>query len=203
MRTPTGDDAAFAARVARLDPEALVLAREGLLWAALPIGVLAVRDASAAAVPDGVYRAGDLASGAVLARADAWRGRLPQRPWTTIETVPAADIAELDRKAAAALRERRGQGIGDRRLRDALLDHVALRVERGDGDALDGGSGLSVARGVEHRIAYQVEQRLVTALCRMGFLGEEPVRVLASGRRVGLAGTYGAVWDRDRGLPLL
>jgi hypothetical protein len=184
-RTTAGDAAAFAARAARLDPDALVLAREGRLWAALPIGVLAVRAAGPSAPADGVYRAGDLAAGTAAARpAAAWRGRLPQRPWTTVETVPAADIADIDRKAAQALRERRGQGIGDRRLRDAMLDHVALRIEH------EGGVDT-------------VEVRLVAALCRMGFLGADPVRVLKAGRRVGLAGTYGAVWDRDRGLPLL
>lgn len=190
MATPTGDAAAFAARVARLDPDALVLAREGRLWAALPIGVLAVRDAAdGTAPPDGVYRAGDLAAGEARARAGAaWRGRLPQGPWTAVETVPAADIADLDRKAAQALRERRGQGIGDRRLRDALLDHVALRVASDDGG---------------HAVEHLVELRLVTALCRMGFLGKDPVRVLKAGRRTGLAGTHGTVWERDRGLPLL
>ncbi|MEU6859453.1 hypothetical protein AB0B28_11360 [Glycomyces sp. NPDC046736] len=185
-RTAPGDDAAFAARTARLDPDALVLAREGRLWAALPIGVLAVREAAAGpeALPEGVYRAADLAAGAAEPRpAAAWRGRLPQQPWDTVETVPAALVADLDRKAAAALTERRGQGIGDRRLRDALLDHVALHVEGEDGG--------------------DVEFRLVAALCRMGFLGAEPVRVLKSGRRMGLAATFGAVWDRDRGLPLL
>lgn len=185
--TSAGDVAAFAARAARLDPDAPVLVQGGRLWAALPIGALAVREA-ASDLSEGVYRAGDLAAedAAVPAAKPvaAWRGRLPQQPWTAVESVPAADIADIDRKAAQALRERRGQGIGDRRLRDAMLDHVALRVEH------------------EGRI-YPVEVRLVAALCRMGFLGEDPVRVLRAGRRVGLAATYGAVWDRDRGLPML
>ncbi|MDN3238592.1 hypothetical protein [Glycomyces tritici] len=184
--TTAGDDAAFAARAARLDPDTLVLAQGGRLWAALPIGVLAVRDAGdGSALPDGVYRAGDLASGNAAVRPAAeWRGRLPRQPWTAVEAVPAADIADIDRKAAQALRERRGQGIGDRRLRDAMLDHVTLRVEH-DGQI------------------YPVELRLVAGLCRMGFLGDEPVRVVKAGRRIGLAATYGTVWDRDRGLPML
>jgi hypothetical protein len=182
--TTAGDDAAFAARAARLDPDTLVLAQGGRLWAALPIGALAVRDAESA-LPDGLYRAGDLVAGGAAARPAAeWRGRLPKQPWTTVETVPAADIADIDRKAAQALRERRGQGIGDRRLRDAMLEHVTLRVEH-DGQI------------------YPVEFRLVAALCRMGFLGDDPVRVLKAGRRIGLAATYGTVWDRDRGLPML
>jgi hypothetical protein len=184
-RTTAGNAAAFAARAARLDPESLVLARGGRLWAALPIGVLAVRDAGPDAPADGVYRAGDLATGTAAAQpAAAWRGRLPQQPWEAVEAVPAAAIADIDRKAAQALRERRGQGIGDRRLRDAMLDHVALRIEHEGGTA-------------------HVEVRLVAALCRMGFLGNDAVRVLKAGRRIGLAATYGAVWERDRGLPLL
>ncbi|MCH7230511.1 hypothetical protein L0U85_06525 [Glycomyces sp. L485] len=178
------DDAAFAARVARLDADAPVRVLDGRLWAALPIGVLAVRDL-AGSLGEGVYNAGDLSAGRAEPRSDAdWRGRLPRWPWEPIETVPAADIAALDRQAADALRERRGQGVGDRRLRDALLDHVALRIEH-DGD--------------EH----PVEFRLVVALMRMGFLSDDPVRVVRSGRRVGLAATYGAVWERDRGLKLL
>ncbi|GAB3650547.1 hypothetical protein [Glycomyces tarimensis] len=178
------DDAAFTSRVARLDADALVRVLDGRLWATLPIGVLAVRDL-AGALQNGVYRAGDLGAGRAEPRPEAdWRGRLPQGRWEPIETVPAAEIAALDRQAADALRQRRGQGIGDRRLRDALLDHVALRIEHD---------------GAEH----PVEFRLVVALMRMGFLGDDPVRVVRAGRRLGLAATYGAVWERDRGLKLL
>ncbi|WP_100445699.1 hypothetical protein [Glycomyces xiaoerkulensis] len=178
------DDAAFAARVARLDPDALVRVREGRLWASLPIGALAARE-SAGELPDAVYRAGDLSEGRIEPRPDAdWRGRLPAGRWETIEAVPAADITAMDRQAAEALRQRRGQGIGDRRLRDVLLDHVALRVQH---------------EGRE----YPVEFRLVVAVMRMRFVGDDPVRVLRAGRRVGLAATYGAVWERERGLPLL
>lgn len=178
------DDAAFAGRVARLDPNALVRVHDGRLWAVLPIGTLVVRDL-AGDLGEAVYRAGDLDQGRLAPRPAAeWRGRLPQRPWEAVETVPAADIVAIDRQAADALRRRRGQGVGDRRLRDVLLDHVVLRIEHGD------------AR-------YNVEMRLVAALMRMGFLGESPVRVLRAGRRIGLATAYGGVWERDRGLPLL
>ncbi|GAB3222973.1 hypothetical protein GCM10027447_10240 [Glycomyces halotolerans] len=178
------DDAAFAARVARLDPSALIRVHEGRLWAVLPIGVLAVRERTGD-VAEAVYRAGDMAAGSLDPRPEAdWRGRLPRGRWEAIETVPAVEIAALDRQAAEALRERRGKGVGDRRLRDVLLDHVALRVEFEDRD-------------------YPVQFRLVVALMRMGFVGEDPVRVLRFGRRVGLAATYGAVWERERGLPLL
>ncbi|WP_026929264.1 hypothetical protein [Glycomyces tenuis] len=178
------DDAAFASRVARLDANALLRVHDGRLWAALPIGALAVREL-AGGLEEAVYRAGDLSDGRIEARpASEWRGRLPGRPWEVVETVPAAEVAAIDRQAAEALRQRRGQGVGDRRLRDALLDHVTLRVEHG-GER------------------YAVELRLVVALMRMGFLGEGPVRVLRAGRRVGLAAAHGGVWDRERGLPLL
>lgn len=178
------DDTAFAARVARLDANALIRVQDGRLWAALPIGVLAARDL-AGGLDDAVYRAGDLSAGRLDARpVSEWRGRLPQQPWEAVETVPAADIAALDRQAADALRQRRGQGVGDRRLRDVLLDHVALRIEHGDD-------------------RYAVEFRLIVALMRMGFLGGDPVRVLRARRRIGLAATYGGIWERERGLPLL
>lgn len=178
------DDAAFAERVARLDPDALVRVRDGRLWAVLPIGTLAGREL-AGKHPEGVFRAGDLAEGEAAPRPESeWRGRLPRGPWEQIESVPAAQIAHLDRQAAQALRQRRGQNVGDRRLRDAMLDHVAVRVEHGGRE-------------------YPVQFRLIAALMRMRFLGEDPVRVLRSGSRVGLAATYGVVWERERGLPLL
>lgn len=178
------DDAAFAARVARLDTGAPVLVRDGRLWALLPFGVLACREL-AGDFPDGVFKAADLGEGLRSADpAGEWRGRLPRGDWETIESLPAPEVARLDRQAADAIRARRGRGVGDRRLRDAMLDHVAVRVEHG---------------GAE----YPVQFRLVAALMRMGFLGEDPVRVLRAGNRVGLAATYGVVWERERGLPLL
>ncbi|THV39440.1 hypothetical protein [Glycomyces buryatensis] len=179
-----GDDASFASRVARLDPDAPVLVKDSRLWATLPIGVLAVRDLDSA-LDEGVYRAAGLAQGTGEPGPEAgWRGKLPLGEWETIETIPAAEIARLDRQAGEALAERRGQGTGDRRLRDALLDHVVLRVEH-DGKT------------------HHVEFRLIAALMRMGFLGDDPVRVVRAGRRLGLAATFGTVWERERGLPLL
>jgi hypothetical protein len=177
------DVAAFAARVARLDPAAPMPVRGGRLWAVLPFGVLACRELSGD-LPEGVYQAVELSEGRATAHPAGWHGRLPSEPWNAVETVPAAEIARLDRQAAEAIRQRRGKSVGDRRLRDAMLDHVALHVEY-EGEV------------------YGVQFRLIAALMRMGFLAEDPVRVMLARRRIGLAATFGAVWERDRGLPIL
>ena len=178
------DDTAFAARVARLDPSAPVRVADGRLWALLPFGVLACRDL-AGDFSEGVYPAAGLSGDRPKARPpQAWRGRLPSGDWEPIESLPAEEVAQLDRRAADAIRARRGQGVGDRRLRDVMLDHVAVLVKHGEDE-------------------YPVQFRLVAALMRMGFLGGDPVRVIRAGNRVGLAATYGVVWERERGLPLL
>jgi hypothetical protein len=82
-----------------------------------------------------------------------------------------------------------GRPVGERLLRDALLDHVPIVVE-------------SAGQRVE------VAQRLVQAVLRMGFLGadpagaaEQPVAVRVAGGWVGIAAGYGtAWWYRERPL---
>lgn len=114
-----------------------------------------------------------------------WRAPLPASDGRAVESVPVADLRRVDAAAAETLRARRGQGVGDRRLRDALLDHVALTVE---------------ADGASH----EVPLRLVTALFRMGLhAGDGPVEVRLAGRRLGLAGSRGTAWGMDSGLRLL
>ncbi|RLP98078.1 hypothetical protein EAD98_05315, partial [Micromonospora sp. CV4] len=81
-----------------------------------------------------------------------------------------------------------GRAVGQRALRDALLDHVAVLVTPDDPP------GPPV----------EVPQRLVQGLIRMGFLGpadgpagapaEAAVQVRVAGRWVGLVGPYGAAW---------
>ncbi|MBM0235294.1 hypothetical protein JNW91_27955, partial [Micromonospora sp. STR1_7] len=81
-----------------------------------------------------------------------------------------------------------GRAVGQRALRDALLDHVAVVVTP------DGPPTPPV----------EVPQRLVQGLVRMGFLGaadspvadvaEPAVQVRVAGRWVGLVGPYGAAW---------
>jgi hypothetical protein len=74
-----------------------------------------------------------------------------------------------------------GRAVGQRAVRDALLDHVALVVQPSDGEPVE------------------VSQRLVQAISRMGFLGpaerESPAtRVCVAGRWVGLSAPYGVAW---------
>ncbi|MGW5671760.1 hypothetical protein ACWEVO_28055, partial [Micromonospora sp. NPDC003776] len=73
-----------------------------------------------------------------------------------------------------------GRAVGQRALRDALLDHVAVVVTPDDAPASP----------------VEVPQRLVQGLVRMGFLGAGEVQVRVAGRWVGLVGPYGAAWSR-------
>jgi hypothetical protein len=68
--------------------------------------------------------------------------------------------------------------VGDRALRDALLDHVPIVVSDG-----------------ETRV--EVPQRLVQALLRMDFIGTEndgQVTVCIAPGWVGVTAVYGSVW---------
>jgi hypothetical protein len=128
-----------------------------------------------------------------------------------VETLPAQTVRQLAAAAERTLRSAAagglgpGRTVGERVLRDALLDHVAVAVE-----ATVPGSGA------EHEvIRVPVSQRLVQAVVRMGFLGrapgraggpgepggglaaaEPPVYVLVAGRFVGLAAQYGVAWHQ-------
>ncbi|RBJ00939.1 hypothetical protein DRA43_20010, partial [Micromonospora provocatoris] len=75
-----------------------------------------------------------------------------------------------------------GRAVGQRVLRDALLDHVAVVVTPDEAP----------------RTPVEVSQRLVQALVRMGFLGAggDDVQVRTAGRWVGLVGPFGAAWSR-------
>ncbi len=78
--------------------------------------------------------------------------------------------------------------MGQRALRDALLDHVAVLITP------DGPPAAPV----------EVPQRLVQGVVRMGFLGAadgspageggNTVQVRVAGRWVGLVGPHGAAW---------
>jgi hypothetical protein len=68
--------------------------------------------------------------------------------------------------------------VGERILRDALLDHVPIVVSTGDAEI-------------------PVRQGLVQALLRMGFMGtdgRDQITVRVAGTWVGLAAEHGAVW---------
>ncbi|PSK61977.1 hypothetical protein B0E53_06114 [Micromonospora sp. MH33] len=102
-----------------------------------------------------------------------------------VEALPGAEVRRIATAAAGTLREASthgvaGRAVGQRALRDALLDHVAVVVTPDDPP------GAPV----------EVPQRLVQGLVRMGFLGAGDVQVRIAGRWVGLVGPYGAAWSR-------
>ena len=199
-----GDAGAFLARLTRLDPAAVVRlrpadragpgeARRTALWGRLPWGVLVTREVPGTGSDDVTVSAADLL--AVLTRGggelparrdDRWRWPLPPAGLRPVETVTAGELAKLAAAVAGTLREVTagglgGRAVGQRAVRDALLDHVALVVTTADG------------RRVE------VPQRLVQAVSRMGFLGPSgmdraQVRVYASNSWVGISAPYGVTW---------
>ncbi|RKN18266.1 hypothetical protein D7147_19770 [Micromonospora musae] len=198
----SADAGAFLARLVRLDRSAPVRLRPVgadriALWARLPWQVLVVRTVAGSGGGDVAVGAADLLaelerSGAALPpRRDAqWRWPLPPAASRPIEVLPAGEVWRIARAAAGTLRTASEQGVagravGQRALRDALLDHVAVLVTPDDPP------GPPV----------EVPQRLVQGLVRMGFLGapEQPgpvadVQVRVAGRWVGLVGPYGAAW---------
>ncbi|QSB06267.1 hypothetical protein [Natronoglycomyces albus] len=209
------DVAFFAARAARLGPDTLVRVQPAVestqkppvaersdtgagvestptpgfvhLWAVLPLKVLAQRVARAQIDADATFRAADLAVADTWPqqRHDSqWRAALPNSTGILLERIPAPAITQLVEQARETLEARRGGSVGDRRLRDALLDHEALTIH--------------------HReMEYKVQLRLAIAAARMGFIGDDEVRVKLSGRRIGLESTHGTVWQPDTALRLL
>jgi hypothetical protein len=189
--TDRADAAVFLRRLLRLDPATLVRLRPAgpgrvALWAPLPWGVLVTRTVAGAVDRDRVAAASALLEGSTepAVRDADWRGALPPQRQTPVERLPAAVISGAAAAAAQALREvtaegLHGRAVGQRMLRDALLDHVAV-------------SGVSDVDGVP----FAVPQRLVQALVRMGFLGAAEVTVVTAGPWTGLAGSYGTAWFR-------
>jgi hypothetical protein len=204
MKIDPQDAGAFLARLTRLDAGAVVRLKGAgervALWAPLPWSVLVTRTVEGAGPDDATVAAADLLAelgrggGALPARRDQqWRWPLPPSGARVVETVPAGDVYRIAAAAAGTLRAASTEGVGgrpvgQRALRDALLDHVAILVTDG-----------------ESRI--EVPQRLIQAVVRMGFLGRSApaagevvpvqvgeVRVQAAGRWVGLAAPYGAAW---------
>lgn len=192
------DAGAFLARLTRLDPAAPVrlkaAAGRTALWAHLPWDVLVTREVAGRGGDDDVtVAAAELL--AVLARGgdelprrrDAdWRWPVPPAASQTVETVACAELGRLADAAAGTLREvaaggLAGRQVGQRAVRDALLDHVALVVTPAGGEPVE------------------VSQRLVQAVSRMGFLGPSGVetpdaRVRVAGRWVGISAPYGVAW---------
>jgi len=218
--TPGGaaDAGAFLARLVRLAPDAVVRLRQSTtervaLWARLPWEVLVSRTIDAtlpedAALPEdatvsaaallAVLRPGEVA---LPPRQDAaWRWALPPTAGRSVEVLPAAQVRQLGAAAAATVRAAAasgvaGRAVGERAVRDALLDHEAIVVN------------ATVTNSTVDRVA--VPQRLVQAVVRMGFLRssgdstESPVHILVAGRFVGLAAEYGVTWyQKSAGLSI-
>ncbi|WP_436522855.1 hypothetical protein [Actinoplanes sp. HUAS TT8] len=194
------DAGAFLARLTRLDPAAPVRLRSAggrtALWAHLPWDVMVTREVAGPGPGDATVSAAALL--AVLAaggqdlperRDTQWRWPLPPPLSTAIESISGEELTRLAAAAAGTLREIAAGGVsgrvvGQRAVRDALLDHVALVVTPEGGDVV------------------QISQRLVQAVARMGFLGPrgaEPVeaRVRTASAWVGISAPYGVAWRQS------
>ncbi|GAA3393551.1 hypothetical protein [Cryptosporangium minutisporangium] len=186
----------FLGRVVRLDSGALVRLRPSgteylTFWTQLPFDVLAARTVpgtwpddvtvAAAALLDATSLAPVGAGGAATLelppRCDAaWRGSLPpERGWQPLDTVPADVVRRLITAGEQAFR-----AAGSRAAGEALLDHETLRV-RGE-----------EAGAPETAVPF----RLLMALARMAFLGEQPVSVAVAGPWLRLTATHGTVYRR-------
>lgn len=199
------DAGAFLTRLVRLDPAAVVRLRpvgtsgRTTLWARLPWGVLVVRTVAGPGPGDATVSAAELLTElgrdgrALPPRRDAqWRWPLPPPTTRPVESIPAGELRRIADAAAGTLRTAVEQGIagrvvGQRVLRDALLDHVAVLVtpEFPPGEPVE------------------VSQRLVQGVVRMGFLGAVPdaapdsVQVRIAGRWTGLVARYGVAWSQQ------
>lgn len=184
----------FIARARRLDPAALVRLRPGAddtieLWTVLPFGVLACASAPGSIDGDATVRAADLetvvSDGEMPNRVDRqWRGALPADTGVVLDELSAEECHRIGESAGQTLRQARGKGVGDRRLRDVLLDHVALHISVESGE-------------------YEIRLRLVLGLLRMGFAPAGPVRIRLTAGRLGLEAVGGTVWNPAPGLTIL
>jgi hypothetical protein len=198
------DAGAFLARVARLDPAALVRLRcaggKVALWSWLPLEVLVTRvvrgDGPADAVVvagalletiagEGLGDAGGVPGGTALppSRDRDWRGALPtETDLRALDEIPADIVRKLLAAGEQTFREA-STGADPRAVGDALLDHEVLTVSHGD---------VSVA----------VPLRLLLGLARMGFLGDDPLRIGLAGGWVRAAASYGVAFRRRTPLSL-
>ena len=170
----------FAARLAHFDPTALIRLKDGWAWGRLPWDVVVGIRHEAADEHDHVINATSLEK-----RPDTeWRIALPPGKERVVEVIPAVVIKSAAAAAAQTLREVASGGlqaraVGQRAIRDALLDHVVI-------------SGRSDADGSE----FEVSQRLVQAIVRMRLLEGDNVGVLVAGPWTGLGTALGSAWHR-------
>jgi hypothetical protein len=187
----------FLTRLLRLDPRAVVRLRPDppAAWAMLPFRVLVCRSLDNPPVADETYAAaellGRLETGAPASRRDeAWRWPLPPSQGHVMETIPVAEVVRLAEAAARTVRTAategvRGRAVGERVLRDAVLDHVAIVVSTDDGERLE------------------IPQRMIQALVRMdllnvidGTVGTETVTVRRAMAWIGVSSRHGSAWYR-------
>jgi hypothetical protein len=126
---------------------------------------------------------------------------VPPSPGVVVERIAGADLRRIAEAAAGTLRTAAegvaGRAVGQRALRDALLDHVAVVVTTPP-SADSAGSGLDGGR-------IEIPQRLVQGIVRMGFLGPagtsemDAVQVRIVARWVGLAAPFGVAWLHHAG----
>ncbi|GAA5182778.1 hypothetical protein GCM10023322_20440 [Rugosimonospora acidiphila] len=182
----------FLARLTRLDPAALVRLRPAAagavaLWGRVPWGVLVARTVAGAVAGDLTVPATALLERMSAGRVDLparrdhdWRWPVPPTSGEVVESVPVAELLRLGQAAAETLRSTRGR-VGERVLRDALLEHVAIAVEAADGAAVE------------------VRQGVVQAVLRMGLVttdGDGVATVRTVGNWVGLATAHGEGWQQ-------
>lgn len=183
------DVAPFLARLTRLERDAVVRLRPAgtgtvALWGRVPWGVLVTRTVPGPALPDRTVGAAALlhaltqGDGSLPPARDAdWRWAVPPPSSRAVEELPAAEVRRVGTAAAETLRAARGR-MGERVLRDALLDHVPIVVTAG-GEKIE------------------IRQGLVQAMLRMAFMGTNEgaqVTVRIAGTWVGLAAEFGATW---------
>lgn len=168
----------FADRLCRFDPAAPIRLKDGWAWGRLPWDVLVRIEAQTSG--DHVIDARSRER-----RPDAdWRVALPPATFRTVEVVPAEVIGKAADAAARTLREvssggLAGRAVGQRVVRDALLDHVVI-TGRSDEDGLE----------------FSVSQRLVQGIVRMRLLDGDNVGVLIAGPWTGLGTGLGSAWHR-------
>jgi hypothetical protein len=131
-------------------------------------------------------------------RDEAWRWPLPPSEGRVVESIPVAEVTRLAEAAARTVRSAIAEGVGgravgERVLRDALLDHIAIVVT---------GTGDDQGEGEAEKL--EIPQRMIQALVRAGLLAEvttdtagtEAVTVRRAMGWIGLSGRYGSAWYR-------
>jgi hypothetical protein len=136
-------------------------------------------------------RSGEIDIAALARRDSEWHAGLPVSAGMVVETMPTSVVRRVSTAAADTWRQTaesglEGRAVGERVVRDALLDHVPITV------TVDDPMAKSVGTAIE------VPQRLVQAIARMGFLGsdDEPLQIVAVGPWVGISTAHGAAWWR-------